>query len=151
MRRPSSVRPSVCPSVSKLFAQIASSTRQMAGSPPNLHTMVQFTRATRRDVTRPSGRRRQRCKLGINVQSHRPCVSDLVICPPTGSSPRERDEHPGYAQERMHPLPYFTLNYRILALLPGRFSARICPKSRFCSRLKNGKSPKVQICCSDFP
>ena len=38
------VRPSVCPSVRpsvcKLFAQIASSTRQMAGSTPNLHTMV---------------------------------------------------------------------------------------------------------------
>jgi len=31
-----SVRLSVC----KHFAQIASSTRQMAGSPPNLHTMV---------------------------------------------------------------------------------------------------------------
>ena len=35
-----SVRPSVCLSVCKLFAQIASSTRQMARSPPNLHTMV---------------------------------------------------------------------------------------------------------------
>jgi len=35
-RRPSSV----CLSVYKLFAQIASSTRQMAGSLPNLHTMV---------------------------------------------------------------------------------------------------------------
>jgi len=35
-RRPSSV----CRSVCKLFAQIASSTRQMAGSPPNLHAMV---------------------------------------------------------------------------------------------------------------
>ena len=33
-------RPSVCLSVCKLFAQIASSTRQIAGSPPNLHTMV---------------------------------------------------------------------------------------------------------------
>jgi len=33
-------RPSVCPSVCKHFAQIASSTRQMAGSRPNLHTMV---------------------------------------------------------------------------------------------------------------
>ena len=34
------VRLSVCLSVCKLFAQIASSTRQMAESPPNLHTMV---------------------------------------------------------------------------------------------------------------
>jgi len=33
-RRPSSVRPSVCPS-----AQMASSRRQMAGSPPNFHKM----------------------------------------------------------------------------------------------------------------
>ena len=33
-------RPSVCLSVCKLFAQIASSTRQMAGSQPYLHTMV---------------------------------------------------------------------------------------------------------------
>ena len=39
VRRPS-VRLSVRLSVCKLFAQIASSTRQMAGSPPNLHTMV---------------------------------------------------------------------------------------------------------------
>jgi len=31
-------RPSVCPSVN--FAQIVSSRRQIAGSPPNLHTMV---------------------------------------------------------------------------------------------------------------
>jgi len=31
---------SVCPSVCKRFVQIASSTRQMAGSLPNLHTMV---------------------------------------------------------------------------------------------------------------
>jgi len=36
-RRPSSVRPSVCPSVN--FCQIASSRRQMAVSRPNLHTM----------------------------------------------------------------------------------------------------------------
>ena len=35
-----SVRLSVHPSVCKLFAQIASSTRQMTGSRPNLHTMV---------------------------------------------------------------------------------------------------------------
>ena len=35
-----SVCPSVRLSVCKLFAQIASSTRQVAGSPPNLHTMV---------------------------------------------------------------------------------------------------------------
>ena len=35
-----SVSLSVCPSVCKLFAQIASSTRQMAQSPPNLHTVV---------------------------------------------------------------------------------------------------------------
>ena len=34
-RCPSSVRPPVC----KPFAQIDSSHRQMAGSPPNLHTM----------------------------------------------------------------------------------------------------------------
>ena len=34
------VRLSVCPSVCKLFAQIASSTRQMARSRPNLHSMV---------------------------------------------------------------------------------------------------------------
>jgi len=33
-------RPSVCLSVCKRFVQIASSTRQMAGSRPNLHTMV---------------------------------------------------------------------------------------------------------------
>ena len=33
-------RPSVCLSVCKHFAQIATSRRQMAGSPPNLHTMV---------------------------------------------------------------------------------------------------------------
>ena len=32
--------PSVRLSVCKLFAQIASSTREIAGSPPNLHTMV---------------------------------------------------------------------------------------------------------------
>jgi len=38
-RRSSSVRPSVCLSVCKLFTQIASSRRQMAGSLPNLHTM----------------------------------------------------------------------------------------------------------------
>ena len=38
VRRPS-VRLSLCPSVN-FFAQIASSTRQMAGSRPNLHTMV---------------------------------------------------------------------------------------------------------------
>ena len=35
-----SVRLSVCPSVCKHFAQIASSTRKMAGSHPNLRTMV---------------------------------------------------------------------------------------------------------------
>jgi len=40
VRRPSSFCLSVRPSVCKLFAQIASSTRQMARSPPNLHTMV---------------------------------------------------------------------------------------------------------------
>jgi len=39
-RRPSSVCPSVCLSVCELFAQIASSRRQMAGSRPNLQTMV---------------------------------------------------------------------------------------------------------------
>ena len=39
-RAASVVRLSVCPSVCKLFAQIASSTRQMAGSRPNLHGMV---------------------------------------------------------------------------------------------------------------
>jgi len=35
-------RPSVCPSVrlSVNFAQIATSTTEVAGSPPNLHTMV---------------------------------------------------------------------------------------------------------------
>ena len=33
-------RPSVCPSVCKHFAQVASSARKMAGSRPNLHTMV---------------------------------------------------------------------------------------------------------------
>ena len=33
-------RPSVCLSVCKHFAQIASSTRKMAESRPNLHTMV---------------------------------------------------------------------------------------------------------------
>ena len=37
VRRPS-VRPSVCLSVN--FAQIATSTTEVAGSPPNLHTMV---------------------------------------------------------------------------------------------------------------
>ena len=37
VRRPS-VRPSVCLSVN--FAQIASSTTEVAGSPPNLHMMV---------------------------------------------------------------------------------------------------------------
>jgi len=39
-RAASVVRLSVCPSVSKRFAQIASSTRQMAGSRPNLHMML---------------------------------------------------------------------------------------------------------------
>jgi len=39
VRRPS-VCLSVCLSVCKHFAQIASSTTEMAGSPPNLHTMV---------------------------------------------------------------------------------------------------------------
>ena len=34
------VRLSVCPSVCKLCAQVAFSRRQMAGSRPNLHTMV---------------------------------------------------------------------------------------------------------------
>ena len=39
VRRPS-VCLSVCLSLCKLFAQIATSTTEVAGSPPNLHTMV---------------------------------------------------------------------------------------------------------------
>jgi len=43
MQRRGVRRPSVRPSVCKLFAQIASSTRQMGGSPPNSHTIVQVS------------------------------------------------------------------------------------------------------------
>ena len=39
-RAVSVVHPSVCLSVCKHFAQIASYTTEMAGSPPNLHMMV---------------------------------------------------------------------------------------------------------------
>jgi len=56
VRRPS-VRPSVCLSVN--FAQIATSTTEMAGSPPNLHTMVP-TRARIQDVL----------KVKVKVKGH---------------------------------------------------------------------------------
>ena len=51
-------RPSVCPSVCKHFAQIASSTTEMAGSPPNLHMMV-----PRRACIQVCSRSRSRSKV----------------------------------------------------------------------------------------
>ena len=65
VHRPS-VRLSVSLSVCKHFAQIASSTRQMAGSRPNLHTMVP-SRASIQGVL----------KVKVEVKSH----VILSLCP----------------------------------------------------------------------